>query len=184
MFDHMYWLVFKRDVTHLSRSPPPSTPARRWPSTAVSMTTTWSWPRSRAARRPSWPLTPSTPRMRGPARGPASAGSGLCARTWTCSSATVTSSTRTRASPSRCPTCSSTPSTGACTPEPAREHAGGLSHCSRNSLFRTDSLCIYFIKLYTWLLSYTLSSYSEGVSWFPTWGEPNSYLCSLMYVHL
>ncbi len=103
------------------RSHPPSTPVRRWPLTAVSMTMTLSWLLS-PAWHPPWPLTLSPhqtkPLTSGPRRGLASAGSGLCVKTWTCWSATATWSTRTPGSPFHCPTCSSTPSTGACTPDP------------------------------------------------------------------
>lgn len=105
------------------RSHPPSTPARQWLLTAVSMTTTWSWLPSHVWHPP-WHPTPSPCRprcrTRGPRRGPVSGGSGPYVRTWTCWWATATWSTHTHVSPSRCPTCSSTPSTGACTPEGRR----------------------------------------------------------------
>lgn len=120
------------------RSRPHSSPARRWPSTAASTTTTSSWLRSHACPSP-WTLTLSPrrpkPQTRVRWRGPASAGSGQCGKTWTCWSATATWSTHTPAWPSRSPTCSSTPSTGACTPDP-----GGPTHIPwpRHGLHTTD----------------------------------------------
>lgn len=99
---------------YIFRSHPPSMPVRRWPLTAVSMTMTLSWPHS-----PGWlPPQPKT-QTSAPRRELVCGDSDRCEKTWTCWSATATWSTRTRAWPSLCPTCSSTPSTGACTPDPA-----------------------------------------------------------------
>lgn len=119
--------IFNNFFFNLLRSHPPSTPARRWPLTAVSMTTTLSWLHS-LGWHPPWPLTPSPRRPKAQKsalrRGLASAGSAQCGKTWTCWSATATWSTRTPAWPSLCPTCSSTPSTGACTPDPTCTESG------------------------------------------------------------
>ena len=107
---------------YISSSHPPSMPAWRWPSMVVSMTMTLSCLHSPGWHRP-WPLNPSPhqhkTRKSAPRREPASVGSGLCVKTWTCWWATAIWSTRTPAWPSLCPTCSSTSSTGACTRDQA-----------------------------------------------------------------
>lgn len=84
---------------------------------------------------PPWPLTlwHRQPKAQtcAPRRGLGFAGSGLYVKTWTCWSTTATWSTRTLDWPSLCPTCSSTPSTGACTPDPAPNILQIESECCR-----------------------------------------------------